>query len=160
MKNIMKNKKLLIGIVVVVLIILVILLFVVFGRKTVCTSSSDQSKNGYTLDTEYVIKSKGDNVKTVKVTETITSKDKKTLDKFYKQLKDQYEYNKKNYGGYTYKVTNSNGKVVSKVTIDYNKMDLKKFTRNNAAMSKYTKNDKFTLEGAKKLYESTGAKCK
>lgn len=139
-------------------LVLAVILLTGCDKKMTCTSTSKQSS--YTIESKYEITANGENVKQVKVTETITSKEKKKLEDFEKQFKNQYEYNKKTYGGYTYKVTNSNGKVVSTVTIDYNKFDIKKFIKDNAAMKSYTKNDKFTLSGAKKLYESTGATCK
>ena len=159
--EIMKNKNLLIGICGGVVIILFVVIVILFSSKTtVCTSKSDQSKNGYILETKYIIKSKGKNVVSINTQETITSKDKKKLDKFEKDFKEQYSYNSKNYGGYKYTVTNKNGKVTTNVTVNYNKFDMKKFIRNNEAMKKYTEKEKLTLEGAKKLYTSTGAKCK
>ena len=156
------NSTLLVGIIGVVVLVVVILLICILlsNKKVVCTMKSDQSKNGYVLETEYIIKANGKNVKTVDITETVTSKDKKKLSKFEKDFNDNYAYNKKNYGGYTYKVTNKDGKVVTKVTINYNKFDMEKFIKNNEAMKKYTEKNKLTLDGAKKLYESTGAKCK
>lgn len=158
----MKNKKVLYFIVVLVIIVFVTLtkLALSSNKQLVCTNKSDQSSNGYVLETKYVIKSKFSKVKTINISESITSKDKKVLDKFEKQLKDNYSYNKKTYGGYKYKITNNNGVVTSNVIINYKKFDIEKFIDNNEAMKKYTKNNKLTLEGAKKMYESTGATCK
>ena len=159
MKNVMKNKKIYIcGVIVIGLLLFII---VKGGNKTVhCSMKSDQSKNGYVLETEYVIKAKRSNVKKVFIKETIKSKDEKTIDKFEKNFKEQYEYNKKNYGGFTYKVKKNKDVLKTDVVIDYDKFDMKKFVENNAAMKTYTKDNKLTLDGAKKLYESTGAKCK
>lgn len=157
----MYDKKILIGGAAVGVIILGILLFVFSGnQKTTCTLTSDQSKNGYKLETKYEIISKNDIVKEVKIKETVTSKDEKVLEKFEKQLKEQYEYNNKTYKGYTYKVSKSNDKVTTDVTINYNEFNLEKFIKNNEAMKQYTKDNKFTLKGAKQLYERTGATCK
>ena len=158
----MKNKKVLYFIVVLVIIVFVTLtkLALSSNKQLVCTNKSDQSSNGYVLETKYVIKSKFSKVKTINISESITSKDKKVLDKFEKQLKDNYSYNKKTYGGYKYKITNNNGVVTSNVIINYKKFDIEKFIDNNEAMKKYTKNNKLTLDGAKKMYESTGATCK
>lgn len=156
-----KNKMpIIIALVVLVIILLIVFILLITNDKMTCTMKSDQSANGYVMETKYVVTSKGKNVKKVNITETITSKDKDKLKRFATQFKEQYKYNKKSYGGYTYKVTNKGNKVVSKVTIDYNKMDMKKFIKANAAMKEYTKKDKLTVEGAKKLYESTGATCK
>ena len=160
-KKLLMNNKVLFGIAGAAIVLLLLLLILQNINKTVtCSSTSDQSKNGYILSTEYVIKSKNKIVKSVNIKETITSKDEKLLSNFEKQFKEQYEYNKKAYGGYKFKVTNKNGKVTTNVEIDYSKFDMEKFTTNNVAMKQYTKNNKLTLEGAKKLYESTGATCK
>ena len=121
---------------------------------------SDQSKNGYILETKYVIKSKKDIVENVDITQTITSDKKEVLTKFENQFKEQYSYNKKVYGGYNYKISSNSKRVLSKVDIDYKKFDMQKFIKNNVAMKQYTKDNKFTLEGAKKLYSSSGAVCK
>ena len=37
---------------------------------------------------------------------------------------------------------------------------MKKFIKANPAIKKYTEKNKLTVDGAKKLYESTGATCK
>jgi len=60
-----------------------------------------------------------------------------------------------------YYITNKDGKVVSKVTIDYSKIDIDKFVKENPAMKSYVnKYNQITLEGVKKMYESMGATCK
>ena len=92
----MKNKKILIPIEIAGAILLVVILFLIFGnnKKMTCNLTSDQSKSGYKLESKYEISAKNKIVKTVKITETITSSKKDILDKFEKQLKEQYEYNK------------------------------------------------------------------
>ena len=157
----MYDKKIIFG-GVAVGVVLLFLLLIIFGgsKKTVCNLVSNQTKNGYKLETKYEIFSKGDIVSTVKINETITSKDDKKLEKFEKQLNDQYKFNQNTYKGYTFKVIKNGNKVTTDVTINYNNFDMAKFIKNNEAMKQYTKNNKLTLEGAKKLYESTGAKCK
>ena len=126
----------------------------------VCTSKSDQSKNGYVIENKYVITARGKIVSKVEVTETITSDKKEKLESFNKQFEEQYSYFKKTYGGYEYKINTKGNKLTTNVTINYKKIDMKKFIENNAAMKEYTKNDKFTISGAKKMYEASGATCK
>ena len=156
----MKDKRIVFVIIVVILVFIVAGIIIFSHKRVVCTNKTNQSSNGYVLETKYVIKTKFNKVKTINIIETITSKDKKVLKKFEKQFKDEYAYNSKIYGGYTYEVINNNGKVISNVTINYKKFDMDRFIDNNEAMKKYTKNNKLTLEGAKKMYESTGATCK
>ena len=142
-----------------ILLLICILLLCGCGTKTMkCTSKNEQQK--YTLTSEYTINYKGSVVKSVNTVETFESSDTELLSKTENSFNKTFEKNNELYGGYDYKVTNSNGKVVSTVTVDYNKMDLEKFIKDNEAMKAYV-NDKnqVTLEGIKKLYESTGAKC-
>lgn len=52
-------------------------------------------------------------------------------------------------------------KVISDVTVNYKKYDMKKFVRDNVAMKSYVnKNTEYTLAGAKQYYESIGSTCK
>ena len=141
------------------------LLFILTGCGTVetgtinCTLSSKDVVNGYELESEYKINYTGDYVETVDTIETVTSEDQSVLDYFEKTIKDTYDATSKAYGGYTYDVTNENGKVVSNVTIDYNKMNLEQFIADQPTMKSYVENDKFLVEGIKALYESMGATC-
>ncbi len=158
----MKNKKLLLSIIVgsIVIITAVVLFLLLSKKKITCTMTSDQSRNGYIIQSSYVIESKYGYVQNINIKEVITSKDSKILDKFENQFNKQYSYNKKAYHGYKYTVINDKNKVESKVTINYKKFDMKKFIKNNEAMKSYTKNNKLTLDGARKMYESTGVICK
>lgn len=125
-----------------------------------CTLNSDQSASGYKIKSEYNMYSTGDIVNKVVTTETVESKNNTILAYFEKQLKTQYKTNNDNYGGYTYEITNKDGKVVSKVTIDYTKMNLNKFIKDNPAMKSYVnKSNKLTVSGVKSMYQSLGAKC-
>ena len=64
------------------------------------------------------------------------------------------------YKGYTINITNKDGKVISKIKVDYNKMNLDKYTSENPALKDYiNKNGKITLDGMKKMYSSLGATC-
>lgn len=155
----MKKKYVNICIVVVVLVVLCILLVGLFGNKGVKCSSSSEQKN-YTISTDYMIKAKKKIVTSVTIKQVIESKDKKVLENFKKQLEDQYKSNNNSYGGYKYKVVLSGKKLTADITIDYTKFDLDKFVKANGAMKEYVnKDNKLTIDGAKKMYKSTGAKC-
>ncbi len=141
---------------------LVVLLTGCLGKDKVtkCTMTSDQSASGYKMTSEYNVYSSKDEVNKVQTTETIESKNNTILAYFEKQLKSQYKANNDSYGGYKYEITNKDGKVVSKVTIDYSKMNLKKFVKDNPAMKSFVnKSNKITVEGIKSMYQSMGAKC-
>lgn len=115
----------------------------------------------YTIKTTYKITSSKDIVNKVEIKEVIASKDKKKLRSFKEQLTNQYKNNNKLYKGYKYEADLDGDTLTLEVTIDYEKMNLKKFVKDNAAMKKYVnKDNKFTLKGAKELYKFTGARCK
>ena len=158
MKKPLKNKLLLVSILGIIIVLVLITLY--STKETICSKKSDQSKNGYIYETKYVIKSRRGIVKKVEINEIITSKDNDLLKKYEKSFKEQYSHNKKTYGGYKYKVTNKNGKVTTRVIINYNTFNMKKFISSNPSMKRYIENDKYTLNKAIKLYKSTGATCK
>lgn len=141
---------------------LVVLLTGCLGKDKVtkCTLKSDQSASGYKITSEYNVYSSKDEVNKVVTTETVESKNNTILAYFEKQLKSQYKANNDSYGGYKYEITNKDGKVVSKVTIDYSKMNLNKFVKDNPAMKSFVnKSNKITVKGIKSMYQSMGATC-
>ena len=142
----------------VVLVFALCLLLTGCGKTLKCSSSSKQVD--YKISTDYSIKSSGGIVKSVTIKQVITSKKKKRLEDFKSQLTEQYETNNKSYGGYKYKVNINKNTLTADVTIDYTKFNVEKFVKANGAMKEYVnKNNQLTLEGAKKMYKSTGAKC-
>lgn len=125
-----------------------------------CTLSSDQSSNGYKLDSIYEIHAKGKEVKSVITEEIVTSSSEEILTYFEEQLNSTYNTANETYGGYTIDIKKDSNKLTSKVTIDYTKMDMDKFIENNSGMKTYiNSNNKLTLNGATKIYESLGATC-
>lgn len=141
---------------------MVVLLTGCLGREkvTTCTLDSDQSSSGYAIKSEYKIYSSKDSVNKVITVETVESTNNTILSYFEKQLNTQYKTFNDNYGGYSYKITNKDNKVVSEVTIDYNKMNMKKFITNNPSLKSYVnKSNKITVNGLKTMYKSLGATC-
>lgn len=125
-----------------------------------CTSTSNDVANGYKLQSDYKIYAKGDVVEKVETIETITSDDEETLSYFAEYLEDTYESTNEVYGGYTNTVTEEEGKVVSKTTIDYNVMDIEKYVEDNTIMKNYVNTDnKILLDGMVAIYEALGATC-
>ena len=131
---------------------LVVLLTGCLGKDKVtkCTLKSDQSASGYKITSEYNVYSSKDEVNKVVTTETVESKNNTILAYFEKQLKSQYKANNDSYGGYKYEITNKDGKVVSKVTIDYSKMQVDEV----AGIRYYTKEEIDILIDKKMFLES------
>ena len=125
-----------------------------------CSLVSDQSASGYKLESNYKIYSTNNFVDKVVLKQVINSKDKKVLDSFKTSITNQYKNNNKLYNGYTFDIKEKDNKLNINVTIDYTKLDLKKFTQDNVSMKEYVNKDyKITLDKIIKLYESSGMKC-
>ena len=124
-----------------------------------CKLTADQSSNGYVLNSNYEIHSKDGLVDNVVTKETVESDNEQIREYFKNTLEKSYKTANESYGGYTYKVTEDDNKIISDVTIDYSKMDLDKFVKDNSQIKSYIKNKKITLEGMQKIYEALGATC-
>ena len=150
---------------IILLIIITVLVTGCFGNNKydidICSQISDQSASGYKVSTNYEIYSKNGIVDKVIISDVVDSKDKNILNFFKLQYENQYRNLNDKYGGYTYKVKIKNNKVISDVTINYKKFNMKSFVKDNKAMEVYINDDKrITLEGIKKMYSNIGASCK
>ena len=126
-----------------------------------CTMTTNNVAENYKMENEYKVYGKG-KVATKAVTiETVTSEDQEVLDYLEDYVRTSYEKNNKAYGGYSHKLTNENGKLVSETTIDYTKMDVKKFVEDNSVMKNYVNSkDQLLIDGLLAIYKATGATCK
>lgn len=127
--------------------------------KITCTSNQNNVASGYTLEAKYVINYKGDNVDSVETTESVTADNSEVLSAFEKQLNEMYSKTDEAYGGYKYNIENKDGKVVSTVTIDYNKMNLDQYVKDQPVLKDFVKNGKMQVDGIKALYKAMGATC-
>ena len=146
------------------IIIIVLIATGCFGNNKydidICSQISDQSASGYNVSTNYEIYSENGIVDKVVISDVVNSKDKNLLNFFKLQYENQYRNLNDKYGGYTYKVKIKNNKVISDVTINYKKFNMKSFVKDNKAMEVYINDDKrITLEGIKKMYSNIGASC-
>lgn len=124
-----------------------------------CTLSSKDAVNGYSLESEYTINYKGDVVESVDTVEKVTSESSEILDTFETTLNSTYSKMKETYGGYTYDVSKKDNTVTSKVTIDYNKMNIEQFVKDQPSLKSYVEDNKLKVDGIKSLYENMGATC-
>ena len=121
----------------------------------VCNSDYDYSDLDYVIGSKYIVFGDKKSVSKVSSVEIISSNDKKRLDSFEDYYNQNHDIAAK-YNGYTSEVNRENKRIVSKVTIDYNEFDLKKFYEENETENK----DDLTIDSIKKKYESLGATCK
>lgn len=124
-----------------------------------CTYSTNDVINGYKLEARYTLNYSGDYATSVDTEEIVTSENEDILKTFEDTLNQTYSATDNAYGGYDFKVTNENNKVVSKVTIDYTKMDIASLAKDQPSLASYIKNDRLTVEGVKSIYTTMGATC-
>lgn len=125
-----------------------------------CTLTSNNVAQNYKMENEYKIYGKGKVVTKVVTTETITSSNQEILDYLEETVKETYDVNNATYGGYTNKMTNENGKLVSETTVDYSKMDVEKFVKDNSVMKNYVNSkNELLMDGIVAVYEAMGATC-
>lgn len=125
-----------------------------------CTLTSTDNTNGYQLNSSYDVYSTNNEVSKVVTEEVVTSDNDSILTYFEEYLKKTYDTQNSTYGGTTNEVTKVEGKVTSKTTIDYTKMDLEKYVKDNSALSNYmNKDNKLTKDGILSIYKAMGATC-
>ena len=85
----------------------------------------------------------------------------KTLERYLQSVLNQtYSKTNETYGGYDFKITKDGNTLTADTTIDYNKMDLKKYVEDNSSLKPYVNdNNMLTTDGLKTLYTSLGASC-
>lgn len=128
-------------------------------EKLTCTLSSKDVANGYSVESTYNVNAKGGYVESVDTIEEVTSESKETLNAFETQLNSTYSKMNETYGGYDINISINGNKLTSKVTINYNKMNMDQFVADQPALKSYVENGKLKLEGVKTMYESLGATC-
>lgn len=124
-----------------------------------CTLSSKDVVNGYSIESTYNINAKNDLVESVDTVEEVTSDSKEVLKTFETQLNDTYKKMNETYGGYEYSISIDGDKLTSKVTIDYNKMNIDQFIKDQPTLKSYVEKGKLKLDGIKSMYEALGATC-
>jgi len=132
------------------------------GEKTgviKCTGSAKDVVNKYETKSEYKINYKGDYVESVETVETVTSENEEFLKQMQDTVKELYDGYNKEYGGYTFDVSIKDDKLVSTVSIDYSKMDIDKFVKDQSVLKNYVKDGKLTVDGLKSMYTTMGATC-
>lgn len=127
-----------------------------------CTLKNSGTLYGssYSMDNEYKIYGSNGLVSNVSTIETVTSDNENVLNYFKGTVDTQYKTINNTYGGYKYDFKIDGNTLTITTNIDYNKMDLKKYVADNAAMKNYVnKNNQFTVEGTTSIYKAMGATC-
>ena len=124
-----------------------------------CTMESPDSFTDYKFTAKYSIYKDGEYVKSITSIEKYTVDDKDALINLKNEAEEKYkEYNDK-YKGYIYSFNISDNTLESKVIVNYDVLDYTKYLEDNPVMANYSKNNRFTVDGAKAMYALLGAKC-
>lgn len=125
--------------------------------KMVCTL--EQDAGSYKLKNTYTINYTGKYVDSVHTVEEVTSDNETILNSVKSQTEELYKETNNKYGGYSYTVKKSGNTVTADTTIDYGKMDLKKYAEDQPELSSYVEDGKMLVDGMKSIYQMVGAKC-
>ena len=132
------------------------------GEKVVktCKLTSTDVVSGYEIQSEYIIYGTDNIANKVSTTETISSSNEEILNHFENTLTDTYNRMKESYGGYKHELIKEDGKIISKTTIDYEKMDLKKYLKDNENMNKNVDSKgRILVDKLESIYKDLGATC-
>ena len=128
-------------------------------ETTKCSISSKDVVNNYELNSEYVIYYTGDTVNRVHTVEKVKSDSDSIIDTFKTTIENMYKSMNDSYGGYEYSTKVNGNELVSTTDIDYNKMNVEQYVKDQPTLKSYFKDGKITLEGVKKIYNALGATC-
>lgn len=124
-----------------------------------CFYEVSNNNLGYTSSSEYTVYYKGDYVDNVDIVETITSDNDDVLDSIKESINKMYDPLVEKYKGYSYKVIRDNKKMISRVNIDYNKLDITAYLRDNPGQEEYFQGDKLTVDGIIDIYGTMQIGC-
>lgn len=146
----------------IVLVLSIFLLTGCFNSEKImnCESNIENTKDNYKSNIKYKVYYKNKIVTKIEVDETYISDDKYIINYFKESKSAIYDNYNKLYGGYSYKINESDNNINYKVTIDYEKVNLKKMKNDKKIDKEYLDNNfNFTRIGAKTYLENIGASC-
>ena len=127
------------------------------GNVMTCTRSVN--KNGMKTSLNYKVYYEGDDVTRIKSEESIQMENNKSLKGYKEQIEKVYEPYK-NVKFYNYNIAIRGNKLISKVDINYSKIDTNKLIEIDKANSQIITDGKIKVSSVKNLYEKLGATCK
>ena len=127
------------------------------GNVMTCTRSVN--KNGMKTSLNYKVYYEGDDVTRIKSEESIQMENNQSLKGYKEQIEKVYEPYK-NVKFYNYNIAIRGNKLISKVDINYSKIDTNKLIEIDKANSQIINDGKIKVSSVKSLYENLGATCK
>lgn len=121
-----------------------------------CTRTTDQS--GMKMNFDYKVTYKDDEVISLEANESIEADDEATLETLKESVQAQYDnYNELEH--YDASVEVKDGKLISKLEVNYSKIDKDKLFEKDSANKQYFKDGKASLEAFKQVYSQLGLTC-
>ena len=144
----------------IICIIAIIVLSVYYNKyrnnTMICTYST--TADVYSMKTKYVVKYKNGVVNNVQTEEIFTKYDEETLKEYKSTLENMYmPYSDLDY--YDYSITIKDNQVISKININYKKLDMNKFIEIDSKNKDILTNNKVAIKKLKKIYKNNGARC-
>ncbi len=128
------------------------------SKVLTCTRTATLQE-GVDMDLNYKVTYKGDYVLLVESEESVTADDKKILETMKTSVEETYAPYK-DLEHYDYEVKIDGKKLISKATINYEKLDIDKFVEIDESSKLLIKDGKVKIEDLKAVYEASGATCK
>ena len=154
----MKNKLLVTTTIICIILIIVISIYYNKYRNNTMICTYKTSADVYAMQTKYVIKYKNGIVNNVSTEEIFIKNDKETLKEYKDTLENMYmPYSNLKYYDYSIKIKDN--QVISKININYKKLDMNKFIEIDSENKKILTNNKVTINKLKKIYKNNGARC-
>lgn len=125
-----------------------------------CTLSKTNFMSWTSLESTYKINYNGEYVNSVDTVEIVNSDDEQIIE-YYKDAVEEIYKPYKNLKYYDYDIKATKDTLTSKVTINYEKIDMDKFVEiNPEGAAFFVKDNKISLEKLVEYYEMIGATCK
>ncbi len=125
-------------------------------KTMTCTRTLNQS--GIKMDFNYKVNYKGDYVTTISIIEKVISDDEELLETYKEQVEAIYEpYDGIKY--YDYSVEIEDDTLISKLDIDYSKIDTDKIIEIDSANKQMIKDGKVKLSDVESVYTQVGLSC-
>lgn len=125
-----------------------------------CTLSKTNFMSWTSLESTYKINYNGEYVNSVDTVEIVNSDDEQVIE-YYKDAVEELYKPYKNLKYYDYDIKATKDTLTSKVTINYEKIDMDKFVEiNPEGAAFFVKDNKISLEKLVEYYEMIGATCK
>lgn len=129
------------------------------GSQKVTTCTLNLTPDEWTkVESVYKMTHDGKYVNLVETIETVESNDQEVLDYYKSYVEEAYEpYKDLEY--YDYSIDTTSNSIVSKVTINFEKIDINKYMEINPATSSFISDGKAPLDSLRTVYGMLGATC-